>query len=164
MTRRTRLTVHLLLAVTLAAMALVAFWPVPVDSGGRDHIWAFLHWARQRGMPAFITYAVVESFANLCWFVPIGALLALELPRRRWWLAIVVGAGMSVLIELVQAVFLVARVSSGMDVLMNTIGTAIGVAFVVVVRAVVGTRRRATAAAGEGDAVSLEPVPPPTRP
>ena len=143
MTRRTRLVVHSLLAVTLVAMALVAFWPVPVDSAGRDHIWAFLHWARQRGMPAFITYAVVEQAANLFWFVPIGALLALELPRRRWWLAPVIAAGMSTLIELVQAVFLVARVSSVMDVLMNTVGAVLGAGIVAAVRAGGARGRRA---------------------
>ncbi|WP_395244581.1 VanZ family protein [Agromyces sp. MMS24-K17] len=122
-------------------MALVAFWPVPVDSAGRDHIWAFLHWARQRGMPAFVTYAVVEQAANLLWFIPIGALLALELPRRRWVLAPLIAAGMSMFIELVQAVFLVARVSSVMDVLMNTVGAVLGAGIVAAVRASGGRRR-----------------------
>ena len=70
--------IRILLAVTLALMALVAFWPTPVDSGSRDGIWAFLHWARAWGLPAYITYAVVEFVANIAFFVPVGLLIALS--------------------------------------------------------------------------------------
>lgn len=71
---------------------------------------------------------VIEAAANVLLFVPIAALLAFAAPRVPWWAIVLVGIGVSVLIEIAQAVFLSGRVPARRDVLCNGVGTVIGTA------------------------------------
>jgi len=119
----------LLLAAYLVALALVGFWPTPVDRGISGITWAVIRGAHTLGA-SWVSYAHVEALANVLWFVPLGALLALALPRgRRGW-ALPIAVAASGLIELGQAVLLPARTSSLLDVLANSLGAALGVAAV----------------------------------
>lgn len=68
-----------------------------------------------------------EFAANIALFVPLGLLVALLLPRRRWWVALVALVALSLGIEIVQAVALSFRQPSPRDVLANSVGAAIGV-------------------------------------
>ena len=63
-------------------------------------------------------------------FIPVGILLALLLPPRRWWVAVLIGFGMTVTIETAQ-LFIPGRFSDLRDIVANTAGAAIGVAVAV---------------------------------
>ena len=66
-----------------------------------------------------------EEAANAAVFVPVGFLLPLCWPRWRWF-AVLAGAQLSGLVELIQDVFLDWRTPTVTDVRWNTLGTAIG--------------------------------------
>lgn len=113
------------------ALALIAFWPTPVDRGA-----AGLLDAITRAAP-WLTYDLIETTANVLLFVPLGILSALVLPRRR---ALVVPLALlaTLAIETGQALLLAQRTPSLRDVVANVLGAAIGLAIVVV-----AARRRA---------------------
>lgn len=79
-----------------------------------------------------IRFGHLEAAANVAIFVPVGFMLGLLMPRRRWWLAVVFGAGLSVLIELFQFVALSQRSATARDVFCNLTGTVIGAVISVV--------------------------------
>ncbi len=108
------------LGVYAVVLALIGFWPSPVDRGTG----AFLLWLG-RVVPLF-SYARLEFLSNVILFVPLGVLVA-RLLRVRRYLAIGVGLLVSAGIELIQWLLLPARTPSPVDVLANTIGTAFGV-------------------------------------
>ncbi|QKJ20303.1 VanZ family protein [Microbacterium hominis] len=111
------------LGLYLTALALVAFWPVPVDSGAGELLLAVT-----RAVPWF-TYRVIEFTANVVLFVPLGALLSLVLPAHRRWV-VPIAFGVTVLIESGQAILLSARTPAVSDVVANVLGATIGVAAV----------------------------------
>lgn len=89
----------------------------------------------------WMTFDRAERLANVAMFVPFGFLSAL-LCGRRWWLAVVVGAAYSCLIEGTQATILAAsRVADVGDLITNTLGAAIGAALAVAVLRVRARRR-----------------------
>lgn len=100
-------------------LAMVAFWPSPVDRGMGPLIAAVT-----RAVP-WLTYDVIEVVANIVLFVPLGLLTALALPRRRW-LAVPIALMVTVVIEVGQALLLEQRTPSVRDVLANLVGAAIG--------------------------------------
>lgn len=127
-TRRAR-TAAGLLGVYGIVLAVIAFWPVPVDRGaGR-----FLRILTE-AVP-WMTYSRIEFGANVLMFVPFGALVAVIL-RRRWLVAIPIAAAVSGIIELGQAVFLAGRTSSLADVVANVLGASLGLLCVLVATAV----------------------------
>lgn len=69
---------------------------------------------------------------NIAWFVPIGFLLPLS-TRIKPWLAILCGAGLSLLIEAGQYLFSVGCTDVD-DLIFNTLGTAIGALVYVIVK------------------------------
>jgi glycopeptide antibiotics resistance protein len=84
--------------------------------------------AAARGIP---TRVLIGVAGNIIVFIPLGAALALALRERsasqRLLLAILGGAGVSLVIELVQTA-IPTRVTALDDWLLNTAGTAIGAA------------------------------------
>ncbi len=95
----------------------------------------FLH---GHGVPSWFNYQVVESSANIAMFIPFGTLAAMALPKRAWWVIAGFGIIVSTCMELGQLLFITARFSSVVDVVMNTLGTVIGIA---AVRLMAWTRR-----------------------
>lgn len=68
-----------------------------------------------------------QLMANVLMFIPGGFLLAVVCPRIRHWKGIVIcGAGCSAAIEIIQ--FFIGRIADIDDVLMNSLGAAIGFA------------------------------------
>lgn len=108
-----------LLVVYFLLLALIAFWPTPVDRAAGS----FLLWLG-RVAPA-LNYTRVEFGANILLFIPFGLLVAQVLRARRY-LAVALGFLASIGIELVQWLALPARTPSIYDVLANTIGAALG--------------------------------------
>ncbi|MEJ1156610.1 VanZ family protein [Microbacterium marmarense] len=108
-------------------LALIAFWPTPVDRNAAG----LLH-AISAAIP-WLSYNLIEFTANIALFVPLGALGAMLL-RRRPWLVIVIALGVTIVIESVQALLLAQRTPSGLDIIANTLGAAVGLAIVLLVR------------------------------
>jgi glycopeptide antibiotics resistance protein len=72
---------------------------------------------------------LAELFGNVLLFAPLGFLLPLLVPAmRRWWQALAVGAGVSLLIELYQLAWPGVRKASVNDVLLNALGAVLGFA------------------------------------
>ncbi|QOC26384.1 VanZ family protein [Microbacterium hominis] len=107
------------LSVYAVALALVAFWPVPVDSGARPFLRAVTAL-----FPA-LTSARIEFVANIVMFVPLGFLLTVILRRRRW-MVLPIAFLTTVVIETGQAVALAARTPSVLDIVANTAGACAG--------------------------------------
>jgi hypothetical protein len=141
MTRR-RIWLVVVAAAYLVGALIVGLWPTPVDAGLRTLIARALGFLHRDGLPSGFGYAALEFSANILFFVPIGALVCLLLSRRVQLLAIPIGALLSGAIELSQLLLLPARFASWNDILANTLGAVIGVAIVVIVRAIRGARGR----------------------
>lgn len=131
-------------------LALVLAWPTPttpvmgtltVVSGQMNELGAS---DRAQG-------SGLEFAANIALFVPFGLLLALVLPRQRWWLAVLGGLAVSSLAELVQEVFLPGRSGTVSDVVANTAGTVIGVGLSLAVAARVSRWRESSPEPPSGD-------------
>lgn len=123
--RSIRIARSLLIAYALT-LALIAFWPVPVDSGAGPLLGAIT-----RAIP-WLTYELLEFSANVLLFVPFGVLLAIVLPLRRM-LVLPAALGATVVIESVQALLLTGRTPALSDIVANMLGAAIGLGIVMVI-------------------------------
>ncbi|HEX5728262.1 VanZ family protein, partial [Microbacterium sp.] len=99
--RPSRLIARIALTVYAIVLAMIALWPVPVDSGAGD----FLRGVN-RVFPA-LTYERIEFSANILLFVPLGVLLMLLLRRR--FLILPIALVVTVGIESAQALLLDRR-------------------------------------------------------
>lgn len=119
-------TTLVLTCVYLVLLALVAFWPTPVDREARDLIGSFVGWMQRHGAPGWMRYRTIEFGANIALFVPVGLFVTILVGAHRWWLGLVIGFAASCTIEFGQLVFLPARFASINDVVANTAGAATG--------------------------------------
>jgi VanZ family protein len=118
--------VRVLATLTLIAVFVIGYWPVPVDRGMRSVLGSVLDRLAAAGAPDWVDYAHLEFGANIVMFVPLGALIALLLPRWEWWLAPIIGLALSLAIEFGQAMLLPQRFATPLDVLANAVGATIG--------------------------------------
>ena len=116
------------LAIYGTLVAIVGFFPTPVDRSASPLLRSALAALHRWGVPDWFDYDVVEFTANIALFVTFGVLAVLAFGRRRAWLAVLAGAAASATIEICQWLLLPARFPTGLDVLANTIGTVIGAA------------------------------------
>lgn len=107
-------------------MALLGFWPTPVDQSVRGQLNSVLAIIHQNSLPAGLDYALAEAAANIAFFVPLGIASALAIPRLSWWLIGGLGLLCSCCIELGQLVILVNRFPSLVDLVTNTVGATAG--------------------------------------
>lgn len=114
----------------LAVLALVGFWPSPVDKPVQVQLAGFIAFIHAFGVPAWIGYRFIEASANVALFVPLGVLAALALPGRPWWQIGAFGLLVSSFMELGQLLFLHSRFPSALDLATNTVGCLLG--FIVV--------------------------------
>lgn len=115
-----------ILAVMLVPLALIAFWPSPVDQPVQGELANVLQFLHAHGIPAWFNYQFVEASANVVLFVPFGAVAALAYPKKHWWQIGILGLCVSGCIELGQLLLLHNRFASLQDVVTNTSGAAIG--------------------------------------
>jgi glycopeptide antibiotics resistance protein len=115
------------LSIYIAVIGFITLTPRD-DSQGSPVVDAVLEFFHRHEVTAWITFSVLERSANVILFVPLGFLLAITLGRRPWALAFGIGIAYSVFIESCQALLLSGRVADPIDVVMNGLGTAIGVA------------------------------------
>ncbi|MBD7958268.1 VanZ family protein [Microbacterium sp. Sa4CUA7] len=121
-------------------LALVVFWPSPIDRPFAALLARLIAEAHERGVPSFVDYAFIEFTANVALFIPVGVVLGLIVPLRWTILALLLGPALSGAIELAQHVLLPGRYSSGADIVANSWGAAVGVILAVTVRAIVALR------------------------
>jgi glycopeptide antibiotics resistance protein len=114
------------LGVTSATIAIITFWPTPVDAPAKGTIRDILTTLHDAGVPPQVNYSFVEIASNVVMFIPLGALIAALLPVNRWWAAVLLGSLGSCLIELTQLAFLPHRFASMVDIAANTAGALLG--------------------------------------
>lgn len=136
--RMTLAVVGLTLMVVLVLLATLS--PTPLDQGYEAPIRRLLDVIHRYGVPEWFGYRALEFSANAAMYVPVGFLVALALPRRAQWSALLIVPAISAVIEVLQATLLAQRFGNLTDVAANTIGGWIGVGLAVALRAVV--RRR----------------------
>ncbi|SFK18557.1 VanZ family protein [Cellulomonas sp. KH9] len=140
-----------LLVVYLAAVGAVTLTPGRTHDGSLGVVRTVLAWLDERGVP--LRFEVVEPLANVVMFVPFGVLVGLLVGLRRWWAVVLLGLATSAAIETVQRV-LPDRFSTVQDVVMNTLGAAVGVAVLAWVVARAGRTRPGSASADPGRVTS----------
>ena len=114
------------LAVMFIPLALIAFWPSPVDQPVQGQLADVLKFLHAHGIPAWFNYRFVESAANVLLFVPVGVVASLAFVDKPWWQIGVFGFLVSSCIEVGQLLFLHNRFASLQDVVTNTSGAIIG--------------------------------------
>ena len=110
----------------LAFVGWVTLGPQPIDENSNGFIYRALELLDGHSMTAWIDYNDLEFAANIAMFFPIGLFLVLLFGRRLWWLAMVLGFGLTVVIEVAQ-VFIPSRVSDPRDIVANSCGAILGV-------------------------------------
>ena len=106
--------------VLLLALAVLTRKVHPARAFDFSPFWSYREVLRS-GKDALLT----QNIANVLAFVPIGLLLGCAFGRIKWWKALVVGGGFSILIEVLQFVFK-RGFSEFDDVFHNVLGCAIG--------------------------------------
>jgi len=154
-----RRTVSLLLALYLAVLACVGFWPTPVERPVAGILRGFLQVLQEQPLTEGIRSGHLELAANVLLFVPLGLLIAGLLPARRWWLAAVAGLLGSGAIESVQFLALDERQAGLRDIATNTLGALLGALAVVWVRrrhrAPITTPASGTTVPGRNDMITI---------
>lgn len=107
-------------------LALVAFWPDPVDQPVQGELARLLRFLHAHGVPGWANYTFVEAAANVALFIPLGLIVSLAFPAKRWWQTGAFGLAVSGCIELGQLLFLHNRFASPLDLATNTAGAIIG--------------------------------------
>ncbi|CAH0268509.1 hypothetical protein SRABI26_03594 [Arthrobacter sp. Bi26] len=107
-------------------LALIGFWPSPVDRPVQGEIAGALLLLHAYGIPGWVNYAFVEASANVVLFVPVGIAANFAFPRKKWWQNAALGLLVSACMELGQLLFLSSRFASPLDVITNTAGCAAG--------------------------------------
>lgn len=135
---------HAIVAVMAAVyglfLAFVVFWPSPIDAPVEGLLERAISELHERGVPGFVDYAFIESFANVLLFVPVGVVFGLMVPFRWWPVALLLGPALSAAIEGTQRFVLDQRVSTVQDVIANSVGATVGVLIAVGLRAAVKVR------------------------
>jgi hypothetical protein len=106
----------LLLALSVAAIAAATLVPIPQQAASTALTPWYCLLCGQEGS--------VDVILNVALFVPFGVMLGVF--GMRHWRAALVGGGMSLAIELLQATVVTGRDPSLSDVLTNTLGTLLG--------------------------------------
>ncbi|MEA3550218.1 VanZ family protein [Pseudarthrobacter sp. C1] len=110
----------------LVPLALVAFWPTPVDKPVAGTLAGILNFLHRHGIPAWFNYQFVEAAANVVLFVPLGLVASVGFTQKPWWQIGLFGLMVSACMELGQLMFLHNRFSSLQDLVTNTSGAVIG--------------------------------------
>jgi glycopeptide antibiotics resistance protein len=117
---------RLALIAMMIPLALIAFWPTPVDQPVQGLLARILRFLHRSGIPEWFSYSFVEASANVALFIPIGFVSTLAFPQQAWWRIGAFGLLISGCIELGQLLFLQDRFASPWDLVTNASGAVIG--------------------------------------
>ncbi|QWL30458.1 VanZ family protein [Rathayibacter toxicus] len=124
--RRSRI-MQLATCVWLGVIALLTLTPSPYPPGPpSDFVLKVIAFVASTSLTTWFTFDVAEFVANVLLFVPLGALLAAQLPPRRRLLAALVGLGVSAVVETSQLLWLPNRVADIRDLISNGLGALLG--------------------------------------
>ncbi|MFJ6532285.1 VanZ family protein [Microbacterium sp. NPDC091662] len=115
----------------LIGLAALTLTPSRVEESMPNLLNLVLATAHRLGWES-LDFARLEIIANVLVFVPVGILAFLLLPRRVWFLALLVGPLLSAAIETAQRVALPHRAATLNDVVANSTGAILGVSIAVV--------------------------------
>ena len=118
----------ILLAVYAALVVVVSVVPRPIDRGLTPWFRGVLATLHRYGFPGRIDYEFVELASHVALFLPIGVLAVVALGRRLAWLAVLIGLGISALVEFGQSMLMSDHPLSRLDLLLNVVGTVVGAA------------------------------------
>ncbi|MCO4253136.1 VanZ family protein [Pseudarthrobacter raffinosi] len=110
----------------LVPLALIAFWPSPVDQPVQGQLASVLKFLHTHGIPVWFNYQFVEASANVALFIPLGTVAALAYPKKHPWQIGIFGLTVSGCMELGQLLYLHNRFASPQDLVTNTGGAVIG--------------------------------------
>lgn len=110
----------------MVPLALIAFWPTPVDQPIQGLLARILRFLHSYGIPDWFSYRLIEASANIALFVPIGLISSLAFPQKSWWQIGAFGLLISGCMELGQLLFLQDRFASPGDLVTNASGAVIG--------------------------------------
>jgi glycopeptide antibiotics resistance protein len=125
----------------MVPLALIAFWPTPVDQPIQGLLARILRFLHRNGIPDWFSYRFVEASANVALFIPIGFISSLAFPTKAWWRIGSFGLLISGFIELGQLLFLHDRFASPGDLVTNALGAVIGALLATAARKKVQARR-----------------------
>jgi glycopeptide antibiotics resistance protein len=117
-----------LLLVALAAIAVLTLGDPMGPQPDRINLIPFRDqlWALEGQVEPAIAAATLA--ANVLLFMPLGAALAARHPERSGWWLVGVAAGVSLAVEVAQALMDLGRLADVTDVIANTAGAALGAA------------------------------------
>lgn len=141
MERRLRRGEWIAAVAAVIAILFVTLWPSRVDAPADGVLAELIVGWHAAGVPAFVDYDLVQAIANVVLFLPLGAFVSSLFMRPLWWVAGVAGLTLSLSVELMQVLFLPARLASAGDLATNTGGALLGGAIVAIVRRVSAHRR-----------------------
>lgn len=109
----------------LEYLTFILFLSFILRSSQGEHVANMIPFWSYRAILAGEQYVLVQVIMNVLAFIPVGLLFGCFLGRSKWWMALLIGGGFSVLIEILQFVF-----KRGMaefdDVFHNVLGCLIG--------------------------------------
>ena len=112
------------MAVYLVVVAFIVWWPsAAVATESVNGIWSV---AQEAGAPAWLSPTTVEFVTNVLLFVPLSLIGSTFRPDWRWGRWLLTGLAGTLLIELVQLLFLPGRSAAVVDVVANTLGALVG--------------------------------------
>ena len=135
-TRVWALTLSVPFLIGLAALTLT---PSKVEDSMPNLLDVILTTTHRLGWE-WLDFTRLEIIANVLVFVPVGILSFLLLPRRVWFLALLVGPLLSAMIETAQRVALPHRAATVNDVVANSTGAILGVTVAVAVTLLLAPR------------------------
>ena len=118
------------------ALGIIALWPTHVDSAFAVNNTFVGRWLIGHGLTAGESYRLIEFTSNAVMYAPLGVIVMLLVPVLRWWRVCALALVVSGTFELMQAVFRPGRTADLSDIVANTLGAALGVGCVVVMRAI----------------------------
>lgn len=140
---RSRVWVYVSVALMLATLSLVLFWPSPIQTTPVGE--ALANWVanllKSDELNRDQTLFYVEVWMNFLIFIPLAFTMFFAL--KRGFLTFAICLGFSILAELVQKEFLTQRVATVQDVLLNGSGALVGVTLAALISRL-GSKRRAS--------------------
>jgi glycopeptide antibiotics resistance protein len=110
----------------LAVVGWITLGPQPINTGNGYWLWRTLRFFSSHESTRWLTYYRVEFLANVGMFVPIGIFFVLLFGRRLWFMSVISGVLLTLVIEFAQR-FIPGRVSDLRDLVANSLGTVVGV-------------------------------------
>lgn len=120
------------MAVYLIVVAFIVWWPTAeVATASVGGIWEV---TQEVGAPGWVTPTSVEFVTNVLLFVPLSFIGSTFRPDWRWGRWLLTGLAGTLLIEVVQMLFLPGRSAAVIDVVANTLGALVGFGLVLLLR------------------------------